>query len=315
MLGILHVDMDQFYAAVEMRDDPSLKGRPVVIGSDPKQGRGRGVVSTANYLARRFGVHSAMPISQAYRLCPQAAFIEPDMAKYARASEKIHAVFHRYTPLVEPLSLDEAFLDVRASRLLFGDADCKAAWDTSNNAIIKYLYRKTTKGSFFTRVDMNTGKETHPLYGALDAFYAGVLTLSGNLMLAENIQQGNTYMWAKFHIEPEEFNFKTDSVTSPEYELRPENMESCFYLYRATKDEQYLRMAKKMTDDILSKCRTEDGFAAIKDVRTMELKDSMESFFLAETLKYAYLIFAPESTLDLKNYVFTTEAHPFKIVR
>jgi mannosidase alpha-like ER degradation enhancer 2 len=199
--------------------------------------------------------------------------------------------------------------------LLFGDADCKAAWDTSNNAIIKYLYRKTSKGSFFTRVDMNTGKETQPLYGALDAFYAGVLTLSGNLMLAENIQQGNTYMWVKFHIEPEEFNFSTDSITSPGYELRPENMESCFYLYRATKDEQYLRMAKKMTDDILSKCRTEDGFAAIKDVRTMELKDSMESFFLAETLKYAYLIFAPESTLDLKNYVFTTEAHPLKIVR
>jgi hypothetical protein len=162
---------------------------------------------------------------------------------------------------------------------------------------------------------MNTGKETKPLYGALDAFYAGVLTLSGNLALAENIQQGNTYMWVKFHIEPEEFNFKTDSITAPEYELRPENMESCFYLYRATKDEQYLRMAKKMTDDILSKCRTTDGFAAIKDVRTMELSDSMESFFLAETLKYAYLIFAPENTLDLKNYVFTTEAHPLKIVR
>jgi len=127
MLGILHVDMDQFYAAVEMRDDPRLKGRPVVIGSDPKQGRGRGVVSTANYLARRFGVHSAMPISQAYKLCPQAAFIEPDMAKYSAASEQIQAVFLRATPLVEPLSLDEAFLDVRASRLLYGPAVAIAA--------------------------------------------------------------------------------------------------------------------------------------------------------------------------------------------
>jgi nucleotidyltransferase/DNA polymerase involved in DNA repair len=127
MLGILHVDMDQFYAAVEMRDDPRLAGRPVVIGSDPKQGRGRGVVSTANYLARRFGVHSAMPISQAYRLCPQAAFIEPDMAKYAAVSEQIQAVFLGVTPLVEPLSLDEAFMDVRASRLLYGDAEAIAA--------------------------------------------------------------------------------------------------------------------------------------------------------------------------------------------
>jgi mannosidase alpha-like ER degradation enhancer 2 len=162
---------------------------------------------------------------------------------------------------------------------------------------------------------MNTGIETRPLYGALDAFYAGILTLSGNLALAENIQQGNTYMWAKFHMEPEEFNFRNDSVTSPGYALRPENMESCFYLYRATKDEQYLRMGKKMIDDILSKCKTTDGFAAVKDVRTMELEDSMESFFLAETLKYAYLIFASESTLDLNQYVFTTEAHPLKIAK
>jgi mannosidase alpha-like ER degradation enhancer 2 len=199
--------------------------------------------------------------------------------------------------------------------LLFGDKDCKAAWETSNDAIVKYLYKKTNKGAFFTRVDMNTGIETHPLYGALDAFYAGVLTLSGNLTLAENIQQGNTYMWVIFHIEPEEFNFRTDSITSPGYDLRPENMESCFYLYRATRDEQYLRMGKKMTDDILSKCKTSDGYAAIKDVRTMELEDSMESFFLAETLKYAYLIFAPESTLDLNRYVFTTEAHPLKIAK
>jgi len=199
--------------------------------------------------------------------------------------------------------------------LLFGDRDCKAAWETSNEAIIKYLYVKTDKGAFFTRVDMNTGRETHPLYGALDAFYAGILTLSGNLTLAQNIQQGNTYMWVKFHIEPEEFNFRTDSVTAPGYPLRPENLESCFYLYRATKDEQYLRMGKRMIDDIFSKCRTTDGFAAVKDVRTLELEDSMESFFFAETLKYAYLIFAPESTLDLKKVVFTTEAHPFKIAK
>jgi mannosidase alpha-like ER degradation enhancer 2 len=199
--------------------------------------------------------------------------------------------------------------------LLFGDQDCKVAWEASNAAIIKYLYKKTNKGAFFTRVDMNTGVETRSLYGALDAFYAGVLTLSGNLTLAENIQQGNTYMWGKFHIEPEEFNFRTDSLTSPGYDLRPENMESCFYLYRTTKDEQYLKMAKRMTDDIIAKCRTKDGFAAIKDVRTMELEDSMESFFLAETLKYAYLIFAPENTLDLSKYVFTTEAHPLKIMK
>lgn len=168
--------------------------------------------------------------------------------------------------------------------LLFGDKDCRAAWETSNDAIVKYLYKKTVNGAFFTRVDMNTGNETRSLYGALDAFYAGVLTLSGNLTLAENIQQGNTHMWVKFHMEPEEFNFRTDSITSPGYALRPENMESCFYLYRTTRDEQYLRMGKRMTDDILSECKTSDGYAAIKDVRTMELEDSMESFFWRKRL-------------------------------
>jgi mannosidase alpha-like ER degradation enhancer 2 len=211
--------------------------------------------------------------------------------------------------------IDSYYEYLYKSWLLFGDSDCKAAWQASNDSIIKYLYVKTNKGAFFRRVNMNTGIETQPLYGALDAFYAGILTLSGQLALAENIQQGNTYMWVKFHIEPEEFNFRTDSITAPGYPLRPENMESCFYLYRATHDEQYLRMAKRMTDDILLKCRTTSGFAAVKDVRTMEMEDSMESFFFAETLKYAYLVFAPESTLDLKKTVFTTEAHPFKIAK
>lgn len=123
---ILHVDMDQFYAAVEIRDNPALRGRPVVIGSDPRGGKGRGVVSTASYEARRFGVHSSLPISTAWRLCPQAAFLPVDMDKYVGVSDQIHAVFRRYTPMVEGLSLDEAFLDVTASRRLFGDGQAIA---------------------------------------------------------------------------------------------------------------------------------------------------------------------------------------------
>jgi DNA polymerase-4 len=117
--AILHVDMDAFYAAVEQRDRPELAGRPVIVGADP---RGRGVVAAASYEARRFGVHSAMPISRAYRLCPQGVYLPVDMAKYAGVSARIMRILREYTPLVEPLSLDEAFLDVTASRALFGPA-------------------------------------------------------------------------------------------------------------------------------------------------------------------------------------------------
>ena len=120
---ILHVDMDAFFAAVEQRDRPELRGRPVIVGADPRGGRGRGVVSTASYEARRFGVGSAMPISEAWRRCPQGVYIHPDMGKYARESERIMEVFHRFTDLVEPVSIDEAFLDVTGSARAMGRGD------------------------------------------------------------------------------------------------------------------------------------------------------------------------------------------------
>ncbi len=119
--AILHVDMDAFYAAIETREDPSIAGRPVVVGADPRGGRGRGVVATANYEARRFGIHSAMPISEAWRRCPDAAYVRPRLGFYLEVSRRIFEIFRSYTDLVEPLSLDEAFLDVTASRELFGD--------------------------------------------------------------------------------------------------------------------------------------------------------------------------------------------------
>ena len=114
--SIIHVDMDAFYASVEQLDQPELRGRAVVVG-----GLGpRGVVSTASYEARRFGVHSAMPMAQARRLCPRAAFIAPRAQRYREVSRQVFAVFHNITPLVEGLSLDEAFLDVSACHRLFG---------------------------------------------------------------------------------------------------------------------------------------------------------------------------------------------------
>lgn len=116
---IIHLDMDAFYASVEMLDNPTLKGKPVIVGG-PKQ---RGVVSAASYEARKFGIHSAQPMAVAMRACPQGHFLPVRMARYKEVSDQIFAIFSQYTPLIEPLSLDEAFLDVTASVQLFGPSE------------------------------------------------------------------------------------------------------------------------------------------------------------------------------------------------
>jgi DNA polymerase IV len=120
---VLHIDMDAFYAAVEQRDRPELKGQPVIIGADPKGGRGRGVVATASYEARRFGVGSAMPISEAWRRCPQGVYVRPDMEKYSRVSAEVMGVLRGFTDCVEPISIDEAFLDATGSRRMLGTGE------------------------------------------------------------------------------------------------------------------------------------------------------------------------------------------------
>ena len=134
---IVHVDMDAFFASIEQRDRPSLRGKPVVVGSDPKGGKGRGVVSTCSYEARKYGIHSAMPISIAFRKCPQAVFLPVDMDKYAEASDQIYEILYSFSPDIEPISIDEAFLDITGSYHLFG-----TPLDTGS--LIKAKVRKLT---------------------------------------------------------------------------------------------------------------------------------------------------------------------------
>ena len=114
---IIHIDMDAFFAAVEIRDNPKLKGKPVVIGSDPRKTGGRGVVSTCSYEARAFGIHSAMSSKEAYERCPQAVFISGNYDKYLAVGQQIRAIFRRYTDIIEPMSIDEAYLDVTENKL------------------------------------------------------------------------------------------------------------------------------------------------------------------------------------------------------
>src|SRR5215472_5324832 len=114
---VLHVDMDAFYASIEQHDNPDIAGKPVIVGGVD----GRGVVAAASYEVRKFGVHSAMPMSTALRLCPHAICVRPRMTRYSEVSGQIFAIFHEVTPLVQGLSLDEAFLDVTDSQALLGD--------------------------------------------------------------------------------------------------------------------------------------------------------------------------------------------------
>ena len=114
---IIHIDMDAFFAAIEVRDNPALKGKPVIIARDPRQSGGRGVVSTCSYEARAFGVHSAMSSKEAYERCPQGIFISGNYEKYQEVGRQVREIFHRYTDLVEPMSIDEAYLDVTENKL------------------------------------------------------------------------------------------------------------------------------------------------------------------------------------------------------
>ena len=198
--------------------------------------------------------------------------------------------------------------------LLFGDEDFKVMYDESIESVNKYLLDSVETGFWYAHADMHTGEKTQTVFGSLDAFMPAMLVLGDDLETAEKIQESCYKMWNQFGIEPEEINYKTFEVTAPYYILRPENIESAFYLYRKTNNPKYLKMGKEYFDSIEKYCKLDVGYASLKNVMSKEKMDSMESFFLAETLKYLYLIFAPEEALDLNKFVFNTEAHPLKIM-
>ena len=195
---------------------------------------------------------------------------------------------------------------------LFGDPDCKRMWDESIVAINKHLADEVDNELWYGHADMNTGTRGATTYGALDAFFPAVLAMSGDLKRAKRLQDSSYRMWNHEGIEPEEFDYRARKIVSPGYPLRPEIVESTYYLYRYTKDKKYLQMGEQLWRDFVKYCRTEDAYAALKSVVTKEKADSMQSFLFAETFKYFYLLFSPPSTLEFEKVVFNTEAHPIR---
>ncbi|MBE0592548.1 MAG: GH92 family glycosyl hydrolase [Gemmatimonadales bacterium] len=252
-----------------------------------------------------------------------------DPTYYDTAKRAVAAVFERRSPIglvgttidVEtgewknPDShvtgmIDSYYEYLLKSWLLFDDPDFKTMWDASIASVNRWLPDSISTGFWYGHVDMNTGVRTATEVGALDAFLPAVLALGGDVPRAERLMTSVYRMWTDFGIEPEVLDYRTMRVLHPQYVLRPEAIESAYYLWRETGDARYLEMGRAMFDAIVRHCRAETGYAALASVLTMEQADAMESFFLAETLKYAYLLFAPDSVLPYGSVVFNTEAHP-----
>jgi mannosidase alpha-like ER degradation enhancer 2 len=198
---------------------------------------------------------------------------------------------------------------------LFGDEDFHRMWQESVVPMDRYLADERYGGLWYGQADMATGARTGTRFGSLEAFLPAVLALAGDTARAARLMASVDRMWTTFGIEPEELDYATMTVGEyPGYELRPESLESAYYLYRLTGDPRWRAMGAAMWAAIERWTRTDAAFAALADVRTKARRNRMHSFLFAETLKYAYLLLAPPGTLDLDAVVFNTEAHPLRPV-
>jgi mannosidase alpha-like ER degradation enhancer 2 len=195
---------------------------------------------------------------------------------------------------------------------LFGDEDCRAMWNASIPALHRYCCDQIDGELWYGHSDMRTGQRTETTYGALDAFFPALLALSGEIGRARRLQSSSFKIWNLYGIEPEVFDYKARRIVAGGYRLRPEIVESTYYLYHYTRDPQYRRMGEKMFDDFIKYCRVDSGYAALTDVVSKQKRDEMESFAFAETFKYFYLLFAPARTLDFDTVTLNTEAHPLR---
>ncbi|MGE5278318.1 MAG: glycoside hydrolase family 47 protein [Acidobacteriota bacterium] len=195
---------------------------------------------------------------------------------------------------------------------LFGDGDCGRMWRESVRALNAYLADEAPSGLWYGQADMVTGARTASEFGALHAFLPAVLALGGDLPRARRLQDSCWRMWMLDGIEPELLDYRAMRVLEPAYALRPEIAESAYCLRRLTKDPRYLEMGRALFEGLLRHCRVDAGYTVLSDVAAKKKGDLMPSYFLAETLKYLYLLFAPDAALDFDRVVFNTEAHPLR---
>jgi mannosidase alpha-like ER degradation enhancer 2 len=250
---------------------------------------------------------------------------------YAKAKRALVEVYSRRSPIglvgssinvrtgkwTDPVShisggIDSYYEYLLKAWLLFDDKDCERMWKSSIEAVNKYLVDAVATGFWYGQANMNTGARVGTNFGALDAFFPGTLALSGDLDRARRLEDSAYKMWTTFGIEPEEMNYRTMKITYEGYELRPEIIESAYYLRHFTNHPRYREMGKTFFDSLTKYCRTDAGYAALSSVANKTKKDEMESFFFAETLKYLFLLYAPPDTIDLSKTVFNTEAHPIR---
>ena len=194
--------------------------------------------------------------------------------------------------------------------ILFDDPELWAMWQDTIAAVNAHVADQASDGLWYGHVNMKTGKQRSTVFGALYAFFPAVLALGGDLDRAARLEDSCYKMWTLHGIEPELLDYKTMKVVLGSYQLRPEIIESAYYLYHYTGDDKYRQMGTTFFNSLVKRCKTDAGFAAIADVRTGVKTDAMESYFLAEVMKYFYLLFAPPQAFDFEKAVFNTEAHP-----
>ena len=207
-------------------------------------------------------------------------------------------------------AIDSYYEYLYKSWLLFGDKEFFNMFKTSFNAVEKYLSDPYNGMLWYKHVNADTGELISRHIGALCWFYPGLLAFAGNIQKAEELAKSGYWMWNNWGIEPEQIDYSTKEVLNPAYILRPELIESTYYLWKLTGDNRYRDKVYNMFNDIKAFAKCDNGYTRVKNILTSEKDNLMDSFFLAETLKYLYLTF-DDSKLDFDNIIFNSEAHPF----